>query len=348
MKILKGMTAGVLCLTMLSAPAIGTLNTNEVYQVEASVQTKAMYAKKEVDAYTSRNSKTKKVMTIPYGVRIDRLAVHSSWSQIRYKGKIGWVASRDLVEIKKVEVLDTKQTVKMYSSRSTKGKLITKIPATKQVTRVAINKSWSQVKYGNHIGWVASSQLKSRYTKETFALKKYRVKEAVPLQATASSSSRIVSTLPEFAAVESVEKYNNWYKVTFDKRTGWVQAKYLTTFKVETLREALDRIYVDGYETWTQKGAAGSSKFIDENLVEFYYRDGHSTLEYDENLEEPLAREEHNKAAKLITSQHGGDPYELATKMWHALQEGGEDQEDLIYSKYRIYKYSNKVTIEWN
>lgn len=234
MKILKGITAGILSITLLSAPTMPLSFTGETVRVEASTQVKAMYANVDTNAYTTRSSKSKRVMTIPYGVRLERTAVNSSWSQVRYKGITGWVASRDLVEIKKTEVMDTKKAVTLYASRSTKAKAVTKVPAAKQVTRLAVNKSWSQVKYGSKTGWVASSQLKARYVKESFAPRPYQLKEDAPLQSTYTTSGTRLTSILKGTVVVSAERYNSWYKVTFNGKTGWVSGKYLTDYKAPT------------------------------------------------------------------------------------------------------------------
>jgi len=348
MKLLKGITAGVLCLTLLSAPGVNLPLLGDSSQAEASVQTKAMYPNKKTVAYQSKSSKSSRVMTIPYGVRVDRLAVASSWSQVRYNGKVGWVASRDLVEIKKTEVLDTKQTVTMYVSRSTKAKSLTKIPVNKQVTRLAVNQSWSQVKYGNHTGWVASSQLKIRYTRETFALTKYRVKEVAPLQSSYSTSSNVIATLPDFGVVESVERYNNWYKVTFANQTGWVQGKYLTTYKKETVYEALERVYGSSYEIGYDPGSSRVVKWIDGNLFDLYYRNGYATLDYSDSVNPKLAREEYKKMAKFITAMHGGDPNRLSATMWDAMHNGYKYEDpDLKYDKYTTYRHNDTIVVTW-
>lgn len=352
MKLLKAIMTGVLSIALLSVPVSGFSFDSGIQKVEASTQVKAMYAKKQVSAYKSRSSKSGRIMTIPYGVRIDRLATQSSWSQVRYKGKIGWVASRDLVEIKKTEVLDTKKVVTLYASRSTKAKTVTKVPANKQVTRLATNKSWSQVKYGGKTGWAASSSLKLRYTKETFALKKYRVKEGAPapLQSSYSTGSEVIATLPDFGVVESVERYNNWYKVTFDKKTGWVEAKYLTTYKRETVYEALERIfYGSSYDILYEPYDSKVFKSIDGEIIELYYRDGFVTLSYSiDRLNQNVAREEYNKVAKFITAIHGGDPNKLSTTMWDAMYNGHKNEyQDLKYDIYTIYQHDLDLVVSW-
>lgn len=339
MKLLKGITAGVLCLTLLSAPGVDLPLLGDSSQAEASVQTKAMYPNKKTVAYQSKSSKSSRVMTIPYGVRVDRLAVASSWSQVRYNGKVGWVASRDLVEIKKTEVLDTKQTVTMYVSRSTKAKRLTKIPVNKQVTRLAVNQSWSQVKYGNHTGWVASSQLKIRYTRETFALTKYRVKEVAPLQSSYSTSSNVIATLPDFGVVESVERYNNWYKVTFANQTGWVQGKYLTTYKAETPRETVHRILGDKYEITDYKYPFyGTRKEVSDGYwANFYFSETHMDFDY-------VPQEDYLMFAKLITTIKGGD----ANKLVEIMKEVEKTDIDSYYGDLYIAYTDSGLLISWN
>lgn len=349
MKLLKAMMTGVLSIALLSAPVSGFSFDSGIQTVEASTQVKAMYAKRQVSAYKSRSSTSGSVMTIPYGVRIDRLATQSSWSQVRYKGKIGWVASRDLVEIKKTEVFDTKKVVTLYASRSTKAKAVTKVPSNKQVTRLATNKSWSQVKYGGKTGWVASSSLKLRYTKETFALKKYRVKEVAPLQSSYSTSSDVIATLPDFGVVESVERYNNWYKVTFDKKTGWVEAKYLTTYKKESVKEAMFRIYGDSYEIFRATYGFTARKSDDIVSVEFDYYDNNAILEIYHKDELNPQKDEYLKAAKVITLFNGGDPNTLADKMFYMDTEGYKWEDDIVYDKYKIsLDSSGDMHVDWS
>ncbi|ERG68065.1 SH3 domain-containing protein [Exiguobacterium chiriqhucha] len=349
MNTLKKITAGILCLTLLSGLEPKLLPISETNStVEASVQTKAMYANAKTDAYDRRSTKkSKRVISIPYGARVERLAVYSSWSQVRYNNKVGWVASRALVEIKKVEVYDAKQNVTVYDSRSTKGKVVTKVPANKQVTRLAVNKSWSQIRYGNKAGWVASSKLKHRYTKETFAPKKYRVKVSAPLQSSALTTSNILTTVPEFASVESVERFNNWFKVKHNNRTGWIQAKYLTTYKTLKPLEVINKVYGSNYEV-----TVSDNQYY---RITRTYGDHDYQLEYEGNLIKisdveslglKIGREEYTKAAKLITILHGGDVVGLENKMWD-IYNNGPYKTTIEFEKYFINS-RYETTVFWN
>ncbi|MHC9161518.1 SH3 domain-containing protein [Exiguobacterium profundum] len=337
MKIFKALMTGVLSVALLSAPVSEFSLDTGVQKVEASTQVKAMYAKKQVSAYKSRSSKSGRIMTIPYGVRVDRLSIQSSWSQVRYKGKIGWVASRDLVEIKKTEVLDTKKTLTMYASRSTKAKAVTKVPANKQVTRLAVNKSWSQVKYGSKTGWVASSQLKTRYVKENFAPRSYQLKEEAPLQSTYTTSGTTLTSIPKETIVASAERYNSWYKVTFNKKTGWVNGKYLTAYKAPTDAVSVAKqVFGSGYTI------SGSGYDVTVYNDDVYGGTGSKLLSIKYG-----SQSDYGKFAQLVTSLHGGDAAELANYMWNA-RPGQKHWRGVQYDKYFIgADPSGGVMVTW-
>lgn len=314
-------------------PALGFLPKSLNSQVEASIYLESMYVNVKVEAYASRSTKSKRVMTIPEGAPVDRLAQEASWSNIRYNGKTGWVASRTLVGITKIEVLDTKQNVTMYASRSTKGKVVTKIPANKQVSRLEVNQSWSNVKYGSKNGWVPTSQLNLRYTKETFAPRQYKLKENAPLQSTYTSSGKKISSIPKNTIVKSAEKYNQWFKITHNNKTGWVQAKYLQTYK-SPLKVA-QNIYGSNYTITSHNG----DLMITDDIL-------HTVALFDEGLViEYGTRNEYDKAAKLITTLHGGSASELSDYMWSALW-----GYSYTYGKYHISPSSSSyetVVVIW-
>ncbi|WP_214814280.1 SH3 domain-containing protein [Exiguobacterium sp. s196] len=356
MKILKAIMTGVLSVLLLSTPIGGSRFDSGISKVEASTQMKAMYAKKVLPAYESPSTKSKESFIIPYGARVDRLATKSSWTKIEYDfvsndSIIGWVPSRDLGEIKKSEVLDTKKVVTLYASRSTKAKVITKVPANKQVSRLATNKSWSQIKYGARTGWVASTNLTLRYNKETFALKKYHLKESAPLQSSYSNDSDIIATLPKDRIVASVERYNNWYKVTLDNQTGWVKSKYLKKHNKETIREVFQRTYGNSYKVFIDFYVT-ARKSNDILSVQFNFNpmggpgDASAILKLDHKKNKPQ-KDEFLKAAKIITTFYGGNSNRLADEMFELYTADPMSRGYIIYDKYKIRAFGNSIYVNW-
>ncbi len=337
MKFLKGITAGVFSISLLIAPAMPPSFMGAAMRVEAtSTQMKPVYASIETNAYTTRSSKSKRVMTIPYGVRLERTAVNSSWSQIRYKGRTGWVASRDLVEIKKTEVMDAKKALTLYASRSTKSKAVTKVPAAKQVTRLAVNKSWSQVKYGSKTGWVASSQLKARYVKENFAPRSYQLKEEAPLLSTYTTSGTTFTSIPKETIVASAERYNSWYKVTFNKKTGWVNGKYLTAYKAPT-----DAVSV------AKQLFGSAAKVESDNTIYIISSSVYAIVGSGSSSIEKGNQDAYTKLAKVIVARHGGDSGQLASYMWNA-RPGQKYAAGVNLGKFRITMHpSGGAMVTW-
>lgn len=336
LKIFKKITLVMLCLGLFSTVkpnVLSPLDSNSV--VEASVLNKAAYVKVSTKVYTSRSSKSKSVMVIPQGKSVERLAVHKSWAQIRYNGKSGWVASRNLVEITKTEVFDTKKTVKMYSSRSTKAKVVTTIPAAVSVTRLAVNKSWTQVRYNGKIGWVASSQLKIRYTKETFAPRTYRVKEDTTLRAKYASSGEELVSIPKDTIITSTERYNTWYKVSFKGKIGWVMGKHITLYK-ETPKDVALKVFGSKYPI---SGSGYSLSIL--NADTYLY------MEKDIYVIEKGNREVYDKSAQLITKLHGGNWKELSEYMWNA-RPGEKHWNGVYFEKYYVVADpSGGILVSW-
>ena len=136
------------------------VNNLKAYVVSKQV---TMYANKATKAYTTRSTKGKVAFNISSGGKVTRLGVNGSWSQVKVGTKTGWVASRDLsasapVVVKAVEMTANKKAT-VYTTRSTKGKVAFTVPAKAKVTRLAVNASWSQIKYNGKTGWVASRNL---------------------------------------------------------------------------------------------------------------------------------------------------------------------------------------------
>lgn len=113
--------------------------------------------------YADCSTQTKKLLQIPTNAKVRSVEKKSSWMKVTYKGKTGWVAVKNLKAYvaPKTESKYANKNMKAYTTRSSKGKVAFTVPKGKKVTRVAVNVSWSQVKYGSKTGWVASRDLSS-------------------------------------------------------------------------------------------------------------------------------------------------------------------------------------------
>lgn len=113
--------------------------------------------------YASNSTKSKQLVQIPTNGKVRSIEKRSSWMKVTYNGKTGWVAVKNLKAYvaPKTESKYANKNMKAYTTRSSKGKVAFTVPKGKKVTRIAVNGSWSQVKYGSKTAWVASRDLSS-------------------------------------------------------------------------------------------------------------------------------------------------------------------------------------------
>lgn len=151
--------------TSLSKKSATVMTTSATKGVTMSV-------KASTTAYTSKSTKSKAVFKVATGAKVQRIATYRSWSQIKYNGKTGWVASSKLTtqvssSTSKAVEMKTKRYTTVYSSRSTKSKTVFKVKTGSTVKRTDVNASWSKITYNGKSGWVASSNLTTLSTSGT-------------------------------------------------------------------------------------------------------------------------------------------------------------------------------------
>lgn len=139
--------------------------------------------------YAENITKSVQLAQIPAGAKVRSIEKRGSWMKVTYSGKTGWVAVNNLkayVVSKQVTMYENKAT-KAYTTRSSKGKVAFTVPDKAKVTRLAVNASWSQIKYNGKTGWVASSSLsviqvgaiKAQYGSHTYGVNNQAEYDAV-------------------------------------------------------------------------------------------------------------------------------------------------------------------------
>ena len=179
--------------------------------------------------YASNSTKSKQLVQIPTNGKVRSIEKRSSWMKVTHNGKTGWVAVKNLKAYvaPKTESKYANKNMKAYTTRSTKGKVAFTVPKGKKVTRIAVNGSWSQVKYGSKTGWVASRDLSStrslstqKVTKTYFGSHTYGVDtqaeyDAVYKRVKAEFDAKYDS--PEFGFSEHIQRVLNGERGTDDR-----------------------------------------------------------------------------------------------------------------------------------
>lgn len=151
--------------TLVSKPAIS----------KTSVQT-SYVTNRTVDVKTGRKSTYKTVVRIPKGKTVTFMKDYGSWTQIKYGSKSGYVATKTLVKKStsttngtptKSKVFYVTMDVSIKAGRHSAHKTLKVVPKGKQVTELKNYGSWTQVKYGSTVGYVATKTLSTTAPKVT-------------------------------------------------------------------------------------------------------------------------------------------------------------------------------------
>lgn len=141
-------------------------------------------------------------------------------------------------------VYTTTVNLNMRSKASASGSRILTIPKGKEVQYISKSGSWYRVKYGSKTGYVSSSYIKATKVSTPAAKppatkppttnatsKTYKTTENLNLRSSASTSGKILVTIPKNKTVKYISTSGSWYRVQYGSKTGYVSSKYLSEIK---------------------------------------------------------------------------------------------------------------------
>lgn len=187
------------------------------------------------------------LLTIPKGTTLTPIQSTGSWTKVSYGGQTGWVHNDYLQKSSTSSSADqpttvtpssataqTKANLNLRSSKSTKTTVLLTIPKGKTVTVLAVEGSWSKVKYGAKTGYVANTYLTtSGAATPTTPSTGQSINQ--PFTTTANLNVRqgagvgypLVTTIPNGTVVKATKQSGSWYYVTHNGKSGYVSAGYL-------------------------------------------------------------------------------------------------------------------------
>ena len=258
-----------------------------------------MYAKKNLKVYSSTSTKSKSKGSLKTGNAVVRISTKGSWSQIKVGTVTGWVASRDLQATKPVVKAPAKSpTTSKPKPAPAKPKPAPSKPAPSKPKPAPV-------------------------VTEKFTARAFTVTANLTVRSTYSASGKALTTIPNGMVIKSGERYNGWYKVTFNGKTGWVSGKYLKAYKAPTTTtppptpakpkpDPKPPVNAGSELETKAKQVFGSSfEYVSEskNEVVVFNRSTMETFNYaDHAIITSGSDSFYLKSAKFITDIHGGDP----------------------------------------
>ncbi|WP_214850717.1 SH3 domain-containing protein [Exiguobacterium sp. s193] len=175
----------------------------------------------KVSLFSNSSKKSKVLATIPRKTVITPINKINGWFKIKNNNKTGWVSEEYFLEYFELKKYQTTEAVELRSDPSSSSKKIMTIPKSKIIMSAIEDNGWYQVMYnGKKRGWISGKHL--RFREE---MKYFETTKALNLFSTRSTKSKKLDTLPKSVVVSSDQKHDGWYKINYDKKTGWILAK---------------------------------------------------------------------------------------------------------------------------
>lgn len=199
------------------------------------------------------------ITTIPGNTKLPVFSVSGNWAYVQYGLRVGYV-SLDYIDLStapaptavptaapdqpvaKARVTTVKGSLNLRAKESSTAKVLCTIPQYTVIDVYSVLGTWCAVKYNGHSGYVmrefltfldeetqptplptnAPSPTEKRYARVT------TVKGSLNLRKDASSTARVLRTIPQYAVVEVYQDDGKWCYVSYEGNYGHVMREFLT------------------------------------------------------------------------------------------------------------------------
>ena len=251
----------------------------------ASSDLKRYKTTEKVSLFSNASNKSKVLTTIPKSTVLTPINKINGWFKVKYNNKVGWVSEEFLFEYLELKRYQTMEPVVLRNSHSSDSKKILTIPKSKMIMSAIKYNDWHQVRYDEWTGWISGKHL--RFHEE---IKYFKTNKALTLYSSHSTNSKKLATLSKSTIVSSNKKYGGWYQTSYDKKTGWILAKYIKTYTFPKPNETdygplVKNIYTKANVDVFAMKESGSFYGIKKGLQHSYSEENDRFLMRGDNLE---------------------------------------------------------------
>ncbi len=192
---------------------------------------------------------------MPHGSKVNLLQAPGEWVKVRHvSGLVGWAHGGFLSQQQPAagydrdhggHVRDGKPYwinaprhgfLNLRAGPSTHDHVIEKLPHGSQVRVIRKHGKWFQLRIDGLVGWAHSGFLSEQKVTVQDAGDPYWVNTPqrgfLNMLAGPSRNYQTVLQIPHASKVHVIHKQDQWYKLRFDGRTGWVNQRFLSAQKV--------------------------------------------------------------------------------------------------------------------
>ena len=242
----------------------------------------AMYqAKVAADSLYLRESPGGDIITtLSYNTPVAVLSNSSSWYKIAVNGREGYVSGEYITGTTQTDFsLGTAKivcstTVNFRSQPSTSSTVLASMPNGASVNITGVSNGWFKATYNGQNGYVSAdyvsfagsgSSSSSNQSSSTPRTGKIVCDTSVNFRSQPNTSCSIIGSLYNGATVTILSSENGWYKATYNGKTGYISADYVTA----TSGQASDSAVSKPSNSVSYNGTSAKRKAVIEYAAQF-------------------------------------------------------------------------------
>ncbi|MGN1402355.1 MAG: SH3 domain-containing protein [Bacillus sp. (in: firmicutes)] len=199
-----------------------------------------------------------------------------TWYRVAYSGKNYYIKSTIVEKVTPATISKTNYTAKeathLYSFAGDKHSKLVSIPKGATVSSTYRIGDWYKVTYSGKTGYIniakftKSTSGSGTSTETEITATKYETTSNLNLRSTPATSGTVLLTIPKSTVVTATAKSGDWYKVTYNGKTGWVSGGYLVKYSNSSApagTSITQRVYVTTSNLNMRSSDSSSSQLLD-------------------------------------------------------------------------------------
>lgn len=199
-----------------------------------------VYATTGINVRSKPSTSSSKIGSLSKGNAVKATALNNGWYTIIYNGKTGYISAQYASKTKPATtststVVYTTSALNVRSQPSTNSSKLGVLAEGTAITVKSSSGGWYAISYNGKTGYVnatytTSSKPSAVATQKPSAVTMYTT-VGLNVRSGPSTSAQRLGSLPKGTAIKVTELKNNWYTTTYNGRTGYVSAQYVTSKK---------------------------------------------------------------------------------------------------------------------
>lgn len=199
-----------------------------------------VYATTGINVRSKPSTSSSKIGSLSKGRAVKATALNNGWYTIIYNGRTGYISAQYASKTKPATiststVVYTTSALNVRSQPSTNSSKLGVLAKGTAITVKSSSGGWYAISYNGKTGYVnatytTSSKPSAVAIQKPSAVTMYTT-VGLNVRSGPSTSAQRLGTLPKGTAIKVTALKNNWYTTTYNGRTGYVSAQYVTSQK---------------------------------------------------------------------------------------------------------------------